>query len=205
MNADAWPNALVYALLLVLPISALIARRVPFLRVLMMLCTWGALFALLLFVVAQRGRFDPYLTRVANLLQLDDQQIVGKEVRIQMSADGHFWAKVSLAGVERRMLIDSGATVTALSVASAHAAGLKVAKPIFPLLIQTANGQISAETATVPELRLGNVVSRDLAVVVSPAFGDTDVLGMNFLSKLKSWRVEGQTLILTPHNPQSFT
>ena len=205
MNADVWPNALVYALLLVLPISALIARRVPFLRVVMMLGTWGALFALLLFVVAQRGRFDPYLTRVAKLLQLNDQQVVGKEVRIKMSADGHFWAKVSLAGVERRMLIDSGATVTALSAASASAAGLTVTKPIFPLLIQTANGQISAETATVPELRLGNVVARGLSVVVSPAFGDTDVLGMNFLSKLKSWRVEGGTLILSPHNPQDFT
>ena len=205
MNADVWPNALVYALLLVLPISALIARRVPFVRVVMMLGTWGVLIALLLFVVAQRGRFDPYLTRVASILKLNDQQVVGKEVRIQMSADGHFWAKVTVAGVERRMLIDSGATVTALSVASASAAGLTVAKPIFPLLIQTANGQISAETATVPELRLGNVVARGLSVVVSPAFGDTDVLGMNFLSKLKSWRVEGRTLILTPHNPQDFT
>ena len=205
MNANGWPNALVYAPLLVLPISALIARRVPLLRLLMMLGTWGALFALLLFVVAQRGRFDPYLTRVANILKLNDQQVVGRETRIEMSADGHFWAKVTLAGVERRMLIDSGATVTALSAASANAAGLKVAKPIFPLMIQTANGQISAETATVPELRLGNVVSRNLAVVVSPAFGDTDVLGMNFLSKLKSWRVEGRTLVLTPHNPQNFT
>lgn len=37
-----------------------------------------------------------------------------------------------------------------------------------------------------------------LPVVVSPAFGDTDVLGMNFLSRLKSWRVEGDTLILEP-------
>ena len=33
-------------------------------------------------------------------------------------------------------------------------------------------------------------------------FGDIDVLGMNFLSRLKSWRVEGRTLILTPHHPQ---
>jgi aspartyl protease family protein len=28
---------------------------------------------------------------------------------------------------------------------------------------------------------------------------------MNFLSRLKSWRVEGQTLILTPHHPQKST
>ena len=42
-------------------------------------------------------------------------------------------------------------------------------------------------------------------MVVSPAFGETDVLGMNFLSRLKSWRVEGSTLILEPHHPQPYT
>ena len=205
MTGQLGPNALLYALLLVLPLSALIARRVPLLRVVTMLATWGLLIVLLLFVVAQRGRFDPYLSRVASLLQLNDQQVVGEEVRIRMSEDGHFWAKVTVGGVARRMLIDSGATVTALSVETAAAAGLTVEKPLFPLLIQTANGQISAETSTVPELRLGNVVARDLSAVVSPAFGDTDVLGMNFLSRLKSWRVEGRTLILTPNHPQDFT
>jgi aspartyl protease family protein len=30
-----------------------------------------------------------------------------------------------------------------------------------------------------------------------------DVVGMNFLSRLKSWRVEGRTLILTPNHPQN--
>jgi len=38
--------------------------------------------------------------------------------------------------------------------------------------------------------------------VVSPAFGETNVLGMNFLSRLASWRVEENTLILVPHHPQ---
>jgi aspartyl protease family protein len=42
-------------------------------------------------------------------------------------------------------------------------------------------------------------------VVVSPAFGDTDVLGMNFLSRLKSWRVEDGVLVLVPHHPQDAT
>ena len=199
------PNAWIYAVLLVLPLSALIARRVPFLRVVTMLGTWAALFVLLAFVVAQRERFDPYLARFTSMLHLSGQEVIGQEVRITMSPDGHFWAKADVGGVTRRMLIDSGATVTALSTETASAAGLKVEKPLFPVLIQTANGQISAQTATVDELKLGNVIARDLPVVVAPAFGDTDVLGMNFLSKLKSWRVDGRTLILTPHHPQSFT
>lgn len=202
MSEQFGPNAWIYVLLLVLPISALIARRVPLVRVVTMLATWGALFLLLAFVVAQRQKFDPYLARITGILHLSGQEVVGQEVRIRMSPDGHFWAKATIGGVTRRLLVDSGATVTALSTDTASAAGLKVERPLFPMLIQTANGQVSAQTATVGELQLGNVVARDLPVVVSPAFGDTDVIGMNFLSRLKAWRVEGQTLILVPHHPQ---
>jgi aspartyl protease family protein len=170
-----------------------------------MLATWAALFAVLTYVFTQRERFDPYLARIASALNISDQKVVGKEVRIRMSPDGHFWAVATIGGTSKRLLIDSGATVTALSTDTAKASGLKVEKPIFPLVIQTANGQVTAQAATVAELRLGNIVARDLSVVVSPAFGDTNVLGMNFLSRLKSWRVEGRTLILTPHHPQDLT
>ncbi len=205
MTPDLGGQAALYLFLLILPISALIARRVPILRVLFSLATWGIIAALLLVVVNQREQFDPYLQRIAALLKLDDQNVVGKETRIRMSPDGHFWAHVKVDGIERRMLVDSGATVTALSAATADAAGLSVQDGMFPMVLSTANGRITAKTATVGELRLGDIAAHDLGVVVSPAFGHTDVLGMNFLSKLKSWRVEGRTLILEPHHPQDLT
>ncbi|MHC4055852.1 hypothetical protein RAD04_38745, partial [Bradyrhizobium sp. 25ACV] len=59
-----------------------------------------------------------------------------------------------------------------------------------------------AETGSVDELRVGNIVARNLKIVTSPGLGNLDVLGMNFLSKLQSWRVEGQMLVLVPHHPQ---
>ena len=205
MNTDPGGSALFYLVLLILPISALIARRVPILRIVLSLASWAVIIGLLVIVVGQRERFDPYLQRIAGILKLGDQNVVGRETRIRMAADGHFWARVTLDGVPRRMLVDSGATVTALSTRTAQAAALDVRNSAFPMILNTANGRISAQTATVRELRLGDIAARDLGVVVSPAFGDTDVLGMNFLSKLKSWRVEGQTLILEPHNHQDFT
>ncbi len=205
MTPDLLPNAGLYALLLVLPVAALLTRRVPLLRVLGMLLAWAAIFAIGLGLVTQRARLEPYWRRVAATLQLDDQTVMGKEVRIRMADDGHFWARATINGVRRRMLIDSGATITALSSDSAVEAGVKVERPAWPMLLRTANGTISARTGSVADLRLGDIAARHLAVVVSPAFGDTDVLGMNFLSRLKSWRVEGRTLILTPHHPRSFT
>lgn len=205
MIPDVGANALLYLLLLILPLSALIGRRVPLVRIVGMLLGWGALFAVGLLVLRERERFDPYLARIASVLKLDDQSVSGKEVRIRMAPDGHFWARVSIDGVSRRMLVDSGATITAVSTTTADSAGLKVRKSVFPMIVQTANGSISAQVSEVEQLTLGDIAACDLPVVVSPAFGDTDVLGMNFLSRLKSWRVEGRTLILTPHHPQGLT
>ena len=203
MLTGSQTNLLLYAVLLILPISALIARRVPLGRILLSLASWAAIFGIGAMLVAQRQQFDPLFSRIAKVLHLEEQSVVGKEVRIRMSPDGHFWAHVTLDGVPRRLLIDSGATVTALSTDTAEAAGLDVRRPVLPILIRTANGTVTAETAIVARLRLGDIRANDLSVVVSPAFGDTNVLGMNFLSRLKSWRVEGSTLVLEPHHPDT--
>jgi len=206
MNPVSGAHAPLYLLLAGLIVAALIARRVPLVRLATTLAIWAALGGLAVFLVGERGRIDPYLgpyiDRAAGLLHLDRQTVAGKEVRIRMAPDGHFWVRARIGGIERRMLVDSGATVTALSSESAAAAGIAVDDPAFPIVLRTANGSVSAQTGTIDELRFGTITARRLAVVVSPAFGDTDVLGMNFLSRLKSWRVEGSTLILEPHHPQ---
>lgn len=202
MTTDFAGNTHFYILIGVLLVASVIARRVPVLRTLVSLAVWAGLAGLLYMVVAQRERFDPWMGRLAAALNIESQQVAGEETRIRMSPDGHFYVRAKIGGTERRLLVDSGATITALSPDTAAAAGVEVKPALFPVVLQTANGAIRAETGEVKELRFGNVVARDLAVVVSPAFGNIDVLGMNFLSRLKSWRVEGRTLILTPHHPQ---
>lgn len=192
-----------YAIAAAVIIVTLIARRVPFLRGLLSLATWGVVLVLLVTVLGQRQDFDPYLGQISRFLKLEDQRVEGRETRIRMSPDGHFWIRARIGGIERRMLVDSGATVTALSARTAEAAGLYAKEGIVPVLLTTANGTVRARTTTVPEIRFGNIVARDLPVVVSPAFGDVNVVGMNFLSRLQSWRVEGRTLVLVPHNPQA--
>ncbi|MDE0877819.1 MAG: TIGR02281 family clan AA aspartic protease [Sphingomonas bacterium] len=192
MSGDRLADFLFYGLFLLLPLSALFARRIPLGQVAKMSLAWVAIFGVALILVSQRDRFS-------GLVELfSDQRATGSETRIRMAHDGHFWADVEIDGVSRRMLIDSGATTTALSVSTARAAGLDTDQSPFPVLIETANGTVSARTATAKRVVVGTVKITNLGVTVSPASGELDLLGMNFLSKLASWRVEGSTLILTP-------
>jgi aspartyl protease family protein len=193
------PGWLVLAGLLIV---VTVATRLPIIGGVMRAIVTLAIVGVLVLVLAERERFDPYIGRIAGFLNLDHQEVSGREMRVRMSPDGHFWVRARINGVERRLLIDSGATVTALSAETARAANIRLQPGLFPILLNTANGTIRADGGTIAELKLGNIVARRLAVVVSPSFDEIDVLGMNFLSRLESWRVEGRTLILVPHHPQ---
>lgn len=157
-----------------------------------------AMLALVLFVLMQRAPFEPHLSGLAAQLGINDQRVMGDEVRIRMAPDGHFWANVTINGVPRRMLIDSGATVTALSEETATQADVGGGSDLVPVMLQTANGMTRARTGSIERLRVGSIDAHNLKVVISPALGGMNVLGMNFLSDLASWRVEGRTLILVP-------
>lgn len=194
MNGGRIADVAVYALLLLVPLAALMARRPPLGRTLVSIAAWIGIFAVGLLIVGERDRFGA---------PFRDQSIEGRETRIRIAADGHFWADATIDGMSRRMLIDSGATTTAISQATAEAAGLDIEDSPFPVVLNTANGQVTARTASAGRLKVGNVTARDLNVVVSPAFGETDVIGMNFLSRLASWRVKGRTLVLTPQASQT--
>ena len=157
-----------------------------------------ALLAFCVFVLFQQAPFDPNLAGLTKRLGIDGQTVAGKDVRIRMARDGHFWAEASINGVKRRMLVDSGATVTALSRTTADLAQVERGAGLLPVMMRTANGTVQAETGSIAQLRLGGIEATNLPVVISSALGDIDILGMNFLSQLSSWRVEGRTLILVP-------
>ena len=191
-----WQQIALYAVAAAL--ALILLQRVPFIGGIVRFALSLGLLAFCIFLLLQQAPFDPNLARVAGGLGLDRQEVVGKEVRIKMAPDGHFWANVTINGVKRRMLIDSGATVTAISDDTAAAAGVDRNPDLVPVVLRTANGLAQAKTGTVDKLKVGSITASDLKVVISPALGGLDVLGMNFLSELASWRVEGRTLIMVP-------
>lgn len=196
-----WQHLAVYAVAAALVIMLL--QRLPYVGRFIRFVFSAGLLAFLIYLVLQQAPYQPELARFTDRLGLDDQQVAGKELRVRMASDGHFWVDASINGVRRRMLIDSGATITALSDGTAHAARVESATGLTPVVLRTANGATPAQVGAIDELRVGNIVARNLRIVTAPGLGDLDVLGMNFLSKLESWRVEGRTLVLVPHHPQA--
>lgn len=161
------------------------------------------LVAALLLTVAQAARMSSTSDVALTWAGMQKQEVAGDTTRIPLSPDGHFWINAQVNGEPRRFLVDTGATLTAISSNTALSAGIEPGPMDRSLILQTANGAVAAQTAVIDELRFGNIVARDLDAVITPGMGETNVIGMNLLSRLAGWRVEGRTLILTPKNPQS--
>lgn len=182
---------------LMLALRALSAQRISLRGLLQTMVLWAIIGVTTIIVLYHRQELGGLLARASEKLGYEQQSVVGDTVRIKMSPDGHFWARVEINGVERRMLVDSGATITAISRDTAEAAAVKPSLAP-PVLIETANGTVQAQPARAEDVAIGPLSTQDLPLVVGESFGDLDVLGMNFLSRLKSWRVEDRTLILEP-------
>ena len=125
-------------------------------------------------------------------------KVSGSETRIMLGQDGHFWVRALVNGQRRRFLIDTGATLTTISEDLATQAGVPPSTDTRPVVLRTANGTVQARLGRIQRLEVGNVLARDTSAIIAPDLGDTNVLGMNFLSRLASWRVEGRVLVLTP-------
>jgi aspartyl protease family protein len=182
---------------LVLVVSALMVRRIPIGQGLKMFAGWVLIFLAAFVAFTLKDDFTALGKRVVAEGRGEGQAVaVGKELRIRKSMDGHFWVDAELNGKTVRFLVDSGATVT--SISSDTAAMADIVPSGLPAVVQTANGTVRVGRARAERLKVGTIERRNLAVHVSEAFGPMNVLGMNFLSSLSSWGVEGQWLVLKP-------
>lgn len=185
-------------LMLVLVASAFSVRRLPIGQTLKMGGAWLLIFGAVFIGFTLRDDFAALGRRVLD--GAGDPAVAvrqGDAMRIRESGDGHFWVEAKLNGTPVRFLVDSGATTTSISVATARRAGIEPRRGL-PAMVQTANGVVEVQRGRAERLELGTIRREDLAVHISSSFGETNVLGMNFLSSLSGWGVERGWLILKP-------
>jgi aspartyl protease family protein len=186
--------------MLVLVGSALFSRRIGFGEIVRTALSWVAIFAVFIVGFSYKNEIVDVWNRVTGeLTGANNQQIVGSTLKIRLSEDGHYWVNAIVNGENMDFLIDSGATTTAMTLSDAQRADVEISESSFPVIVDTANGAVEAQRGRIQRLTIGSIETVDLPVIVAEEFGDSNVIGMNFLSKLKSWRVEGSEMILEPH------
>jgi aspartyl protease family protein len=195
MTNDLMLGGVYILMAMMLVLGALMARREPAAKMITMALAWVAIFGagFILFTfrddfgwVAQRLKAEAIGTPVEE----------GRETRIPMAIDGHFWVQARLNGQNVRFLVDRGATRTTIDRETAVRAGVAISSR-RDQYVRTGNGIIRVSSGSADELQVGGITRRNVGLQVADN-DDLNVLGMNFLSSLTSWGVQGRWLVLVP-------
>lgn len=178
--------------------ASLFARRLPMRDMFKMLAGWVAIFAVLIVAFSFRDEAKLVWKRVKSEMIPSNSIDEDGSIRIPMSDDGHFWVDANVDGQNVRLMVDSGASQTSLGYETANGLGISVDESGFAVPVDTANGTVKAYRAQIKRLKVGPIIRGEFGILVSRSFGDTSVVGMDFLSSLDGWRVEGRELILNP-------
>ena len=120
----------------------------------------------------------------------------GDELIVRAGPNGHFMVDAVVDGVEIRFLVDTGATSVVLTAEDAERLGYRLDGLEYSERFQTANGEILGAPVVLPELRIGDLEIEDVRSSVIRAPLSTSLLGMTFLSRLESFEVRDEALIL---------
>lgn len=118
-------------------------------------------------------------------------------ITLNKSLNGHFEARIQVNGASILAMVDTGASSTVLSANDARAAGFHPEQLNYSIPVATANGATKAAGVRTDELSVGNIVRKNLPVLVAaPGTLDRSLLGMNFIGTLSGFDVRGDRMIL---------
>lgn len=120
-----------------------------------------------------------------------------REVRIPADRSGHYVSAFKANGRTVVGLFDTGATYVAINESMARSVGIRLSSADFKHKANTANGVTEAAFAKLDVMEVGpiRVKNVDVFILKDSALSDT-LIGMSFISKLSSFRVENSQLIL---------
>ena len=193
MTNDVMLGGVYILMAVMLVLGSLMARREPAAKMIKMALAWIVVFAAGFVLFTFRDDFG-YLAQRLKAEAIGTPVNQGRETRIPMAIDGHFWINARLNGRDVKFLVDSGATMTTVDRETAKEAGIQVSQR-RDQFVRTGNGIIRVSSGRADELSVGGIVRRDVGVQVADN-DDLNVLGMNYLSTLSRWGVEGRWLIL---------
>ncbi|WP_241657539.1 retropepsin-like aspartic protease family protein [Aurantiacibacter suaedae] len=119
------------------------------------------------------------------------------DVTLARAGDGHFYAEVQLDAAPARMLVDTGASMIALTEDDALAAGLYWDQAELTTVARGASGPVRGVFVTLPQVSLGGIEAQDVAAVVVPEGLPISLLGQSFLTHVNKVAIEGDAMVLS--------
>jgi aspartyl protease family protein len=130
-------------------------------------------------------------TTAAEMLQLN------AATELKAGQLGHFIVTAEINGRSVKVMVDTGASAVALSYEDARAIGLHPSNLDYNVPVSTANGVTKAAGVNLDKVEIDGVRVSDVQGLVLPeGVMRGSLLGMSFLSKLKSFKVEDGVLYL---------
>jgi len=120
----------------------------------------------------------------------------GNEITLQREFDGHFYADVMVDGVPSRMLVDTGASVVALTGEDAQAMGLYWDESDIAPVAQGASGPVYGVHTKLARMRLGDFEATDVRAMIIPEGLGISLLGQSFLETIDNVRIADDRMVL---------
>jgi aspartyl protease family protein len=165
--------------------------------------TWLALGLGLVTLYAYNDDLMPIAARVVGELLPGSAMTVEEssngltEVRLRRRLDGHFTGNVEVNGKTISMIVDTGASTIVLRPEDAAKVGIDVSRLTYKVPVLTANGRTVAARVYVDKVAIGPLDRQRVeALVAQPGAMTQSLLGMSFLSRLRSYEFSGDFLTL---------
>jgi len=118
--------------------------------------------------------------------------------QVLRAADGHYWAEARIDGRAVRVLVDTGASVVALTREDALRLGLRLSPSDFVRTVQTAAGAARAAPVTLGSVAIAGAEVRDVQALVVEKGLEQSLLGMSYLGRLSGFEANQASLTLKP-------
>lgn len=118
------------------------------------------------------------------------------ETVLTRSPDGHFYADVMINGATVRGMIDTGASVVALTKQDAQKAGMQFDASQFTGTGKTAAGIVALKPVTIDRVALGPLEGHGVEGVIIDADMPVTLIGQSWLERVGHVTIEGDKMIL---------
>lgn len=110
--------------------------------------------------------------------------VAGGEIVLTRSADGHYYAPGNADGSALRFLVDTGATVVALTESDAELLGHYLNPGELTVIGRGVSGLVRGKSIVIDRLSVGDISAEKVPAVIIPDGLPVSLLGQSFLSRI---------------------